>query len=139
MNRKTKIADKKKQVLFSELYSLLTSGLSFSRSFELLIRSEKKEKDIQLLNRIYQDILGGEEFWKSLENSEAFEKLDSGVIRIGEETGKLDQSLVFLGDYYRKKIEQRRIAHQCAELSCCYIAHCGSGPDFYDDRCCSDV
>lgn len=35
--------------------------------------------------------------------------LDIGVIRIGEETGRLNEALDFLADYYHKKIAQRRM------------------------------
>ncbi|MDR0961938.1 MAG: type II secretion system F family protein [Mediterranea sp.] len=103
------LGDKKKHLMFSELHSLLGSGLSFSRSFELLIAGEKGKKEIALLNTIYRQILTGNEFWVSLQHSGAFTPLDYGVIRIGEETGKIAQSLLFLSDYYRKKEEQRRM------------------------------
>ena len=106
---KIKIGDKKKYLIFSELHSLLSSGISFSRSFDLLIQSEKKQKEIHLFKGVYDRMLGGAEFWKSMESSGAFTDLDCGVIRIGEETGKLDQSLLFLSDYYRKKNEQKRM------------------------------
>ena len=106
---KTKITDKKKYAVFAQLYSLLNSGLSFSRSFELLIQGEKKKRDAAVLKEVYQHIVVGNEFWKGMELSEAFTDLDCGVIRIGEETGKMDQSLLFLSDYYRKKSEQRRM------------------------------
>lgn len=103
-----KINDQKKYLLFSQLHSLLKAGLSFSKSFELLIQGEKK-KDLMLLETIYRKILSGNEFWRSMLETKSFTELDCGVIRIGEETGKLDQSLLFLCDYYHKKIEQRRM------------------------------
>lgn len=108
-NKKTQIPDKKKYVLFSELHSLLSAGLSFSKSLELLISGEKKKDETSTLNQIYTQLLNGMEFWRSLELSGSFSKLDAGVVRIGEETGKMDQSLQFLSDYYRKKNEQRNI------------------------------
>ncbi len=108
-NKHARLTDKKKYLLFSQLYSLLSSGLSFSRSFDLLIQGEKKRKDAEVFKGVYQKILVGNEFWKSMELSGSFTDLDCGVIRIGEETGKIDQSLSFLSDYYRKKNEQRRM------------------------------
>ncbi len=108
-NKKYKISDQKKYLLFSQLHSLLKSGLSFSRSFDLLIQGESKKKEIDLLKDVYKHILIGNEFWKSMELTTSFTELDCGVIRIGEETGKLDQSLMFLCDYYHKKNEQRRM------------------------------
>lgn len=100
--------DKKKYLFFSQLYSLLKSGLSFSRSFELLIENGNKDEST-ILQGIYDGILSGKELWVALKESGHFSDLDSGVIRIGEETGKLDRSLEFLNAYYNKKNEQRRI------------------------------
>lgn len=107
--KKSQITDKKKYILFSELYSLLKAGLSFSRSFEMLIDGDNNNYERKTLEKTYQQILNGMEFWRALESSTGFSNLDTGVIRIGEETGKLDQSLQFLSDYYRKKNEQRNI------------------------------
>lgn len=108
-NKKTQIPDKKKYILFSELHSLLSAGLSFSKSLELLISGEKRSHEAAVLNQIYTQLLNGMEFWRSIKLSGSFSELDSGVIRIGEEVGKMDQSLLFLSDYYRKKNEQRNI------------------------------
>lgn len=108
-NRQVRITDKKKYLLFSQLYSLLSSGLSFSRSFELLIQGEKKKKEARVLKDVYRRIIEGHEFFKSMQLCGSFTDLDSGVIRIGEETGKISQSLLFLSDYYHKKNEQRRM------------------------------
>lgn len=107
--KKAVIKDKGKYILFSQLYSLLSSGLNFSHSFELLIQGEEKKKEAGILKEVYNKVLVGNEFWKSLEMVGAFTELDCGVIRIGEETGKIDQSLLFLSDYYQKKNEQKRM------------------------------
>lgn len=103
-----RFTDKKKHHFFSQLHSLLKSGLSFSRSFELLIENGSEDES-NVLQGIYNDILSGNELWVALKGSGHFSDLDCGVIRIGEETGKLDQSLEFLNTYYNKKNEQRRI------------------------------
>lgn len=103
-----RFTDKKKYLFFSQLYSLLKSGLSFSRSFELLIENGSEDES-KILQRVYNDIISGNELWVALKKSGNFSDLDCGVIRIGEETGRLDQSLEFLNTYYNKKNEQRRI------------------------------
>lgn len=106
---KNRIPDKKKYILFSELNSLLSAGLNFSSSFEMLIKGDNKKNETAILDKTYLEIINGMEFWKAMEVSQGFSNLDTGVIRIGEETGKLSQSLQFLSDYYRKKNEQRSI------------------------------
>lgn len=103
------IKDKKKYLLFSQLYSLLGSGLNFSHSFQLLIKGEQKRRDREMLKEVYGKILIGNEFWKSLMMVGGFTDLDCGVIRVGEETGKISQALMFLSDYYRKRNEQKRM------------------------------
>lgn len=107
--KKNRIPDKKKYILFSELNSLLSAGLSFSSSFEMLINGDNKKNEAAILDETYLQIINGMEFWRAMEASEGFSNLDTGVVRIGEETGKLSQSLQFLSDYYRKKNEQRSI------------------------------
>lgn len=107
--KKNLVSDKKKYIIFSELNSLLTAGLSFSSSFEMLINGENKKNVVLILENVFLHIINGMEIWKAMEASKGFSSLDTGVIRIGEETGKLSQSLQFLSDYYKKKNEQRSI------------------------------
>lgn len=96
-------------MFFSQLHSLLTAGLDFNRSFELLIASEKEMRTKELLENIYTAIVRGKTLWIALGESNQFSALDCGVIRIGEETGKLAQTLAFLTDYYHKSIARRRM------------------------------
>lgn len=108
-SNRQEIKDKKKYLLFSQLHSLLSSGLNFSHSFQLLIKGEQKRREREILRQVYGKILIGNEFWKSLMQVGGFSELDCGVIRVGEETGKMNQALMFLSDYYQKKNEQRRM------------------------------
>lgn len=103
------IKDGRKEVLFSELYSLLTSGLDFGRSFRLLIEGENDKHLKQLLENLYASVVKGNSLWESFAYSKSFTALDCGVLRIGEETGRIDESLRFLTDYYHKRVEQRRM------------------------------
>lgn len=104
-----KLSDSKKEILFSELYTLLSSGLDFSRSFKLLIDSEKDNHNAKLLTYIYTSVIQGEQLYIAMQNSKAFSSIDYGVLRIGEETGKLDDTLLFLCNYYRKNEERRKM------------------------------
>jgi type IV pilus assembly protein PilC len=103
------VKDAKKEILFSELNSLLSSGLDFSRSFELLISGENDRKIKIILRELYNRVISGYSLWQAVENSGKFSKLDSGVIRIGEQTGRLNDAFGFLTDYYHKKTHQRRL------------------------------
>lgn len=95
--------------MFAELHSLLSSGLDFSRSFSLLIEGERNAAGRALLTELYRSVVRGESLGRAFERSERFAPLDCGVLRIGEETGRLDEALAFLADYYGKRIAQRRM------------------------------
>ncbi len=99
----------KKELLFSELLSLLSSGLDFSHAFRLLIGQEENVPTRRLLESLYAEVVSGSPLWQALERSGRFPTLDCGVVRIGEETGRLAEALEFLADYYRKRIAQKRI------------------------------
>lgn len=97
-----------KRTFFSQLQTLIRSGLSFSRAFELIIEGAKtKEKALYV--SIFDEVVSGKELWRSLEADKAFTELDRSVVRIGEETGRLVDALEFLTDYYQKREEQKRM------------------------------
>jgi type IV pilus assembly protein PilC len=103
------LKDSRKESFFSELHSLLASGLDFSHAFRLLIDGETDDSIRLMLNALYGDVVAGSSLWQALERCGRFTPLDSGVVRIGEETGRLGDALAFLVDYYHKRIGQRRM------------------------------
>lgn len=103
------ISDTKKEMLFSELHSLLISGLDFSRAFGMLIDSETDKNLRMTLEEIYESVIRGKNLGKAFDGSGRFSNLDSGVITIGEETGKLCEALSFLASYYASKVSQKRM------------------------------
>lgn len=101
--------DNRKELIFSGFVSLLGSGLDFSRSFLLLINSQSNQREKEKLKELYDDVVSGYSLYQAMERSGCFSSLDWGVVRIGEQTGKLTEALTFLADYYREKIAQRRM------------------------------
>lgn len=104
-----RFSDTGKEMLFSEFYSLLSSGIDFNRAFDLLVQGEKDTRHKELLRRLHAGIVQGDTLWQAFSRCGHFSALDAGVLRIGEETGKLNESLQFLADYYHKKAAQRRM------------------------------
>ncbi len=103
------ISNSKKEIFFSGLNSLLNAGLDFSRSFELLIFEENNLRIKGVLQKIYARVIKGSALWQAMEESEEFQSVDCGVVKIGEETGKINESLGFLAEYYHKRIAQKRL------------------------------
>lgn len=107
MELSKRLSDKKKKAFYSQLYVLLHSGLSFSSSFSLLIESTKGSDRI-IYEKILDSVVSGGCLWEAMGGAGDFDKIDCGVIRIGEESGKLMEALSFLSDYYDKRETQRR-------------------------------
>ena len=100
--------NKKKQSLFAQLQMLLNAGLDFSRAFSLVV-SGAEGKDRDVLASVFDNVVSGQPLWMSMQISGSFPAIDYGVIRIGEETGRLSYSFKFLVDYYARKENQKRI------------------------------
>ena len=107
MIRVNRIVEKKKRLFFSQLQVLLKAGLSFTSSFSLMVE-DAEGKEEEELRRLFDRVISGAALWEAMREEQAFTQLDLGVVRIGEESGKLVESLGFLADYYEKKENQRR-------------------------------
>lgn len=114
MTTRSKLTDARREVFYAELHALLTAGLDFSHAFALLIEGEREVRMRTLLKGLYGDVLSGAALWESMRRSGAFRPLDFGVVRIGERTGRLSETLDFLRDYYHKRAAQRRMVSSAA-------------------------
>lgn len=87
------------------LYSLLKSGVNFLDALDIAYNIAGN-KDIQAgikLSREY--VTKGKSFSKGLKDSKSFPPLVSQMAKIGEESGKIDQSFEKLAVYYEDKLE----------------------------------
>ena len=104
-----KLTDARREMFYAELHALLTAGLDFSAAFRLLIEGEGDRRTKALLEGLYAAVVRGETLADAMRRSGAFRPLECGVVRIGDETGRLARTLDFLRDYYRKRTAQRRM------------------------------
>ncbi len=109
MKRYNILSNTKKEMFYSSLNSLLIAGLDFSSSFNMLIECEGNKQIKSLLSGLYEHTIKGQMLWQSMKECEAFSAIDYGVVKIGEETGKLSQALMFLSDYYHKNEERKKM------------------------------
>lgn len=104
-----KLTDARREMFYAELHALLTAGLDFSNAFRLLIEGEEDRRMKALLERLYASVVRGDTLAQAMTHSTAFQPMECGVVRIGDETGRLTETLDFLRDYYRKRAQQRRM------------------------------
>lgn len=73
---------------------MIDAGLSISRAISVLQKQSKNKKFSDLLNSIYQSVNAGETFSASLEKyPNTFSQLFVSMVKAGEESGKLPESL----------------------------------------------
>ena len=99
--------DAKKRQFYAQMHELLRAGLSVSASFTLIVESSDGT-DKEMFQKILDRVIAGDSLWDALSAQEPFTRLDYGVIRIGEESGRLTEALSFLTDYYEKRESQKR-------------------------------
>lgn len=99
---------KKKEAFYVELSLLLKAGVRLINSLELLADNQKSKREKALLKVLVRDIEGGRDFSRAVEHLPEFTQYEYYSLKIGEETGTLDQVTEALGDYFIRRNEQRR-------------------------------
>ncbi len=105
---KNRFPDKKKLQLYNDLSMLLSSGIDIRNAFEIIEENFPHKKDKQLISSIYKNIVEGSTISKAFIDSGKFSAYEYFSIQIGEETGRLNQVLSDLSEYFKKKIDQKR-------------------------------
>jgi type IV pilus assembly protein PilC len=92
--------------LSRELATLFEAQVSALRVFQLLSQQMEKPLLRETLIGVADDIQAGEALSKALaKHPKVFSNFYVNMVRAGEETGKLDQTFVFLADYLERSFE----------------------------------
>ena len=100
--------DKHKEAFYSELVILITSGLDFKSSLNIIIQEQKNENVKKIFTEIGDRILHGATFSDAIEQNKCFSVYEYFNLKIGEESGRLTEVLEELTHYYRKRMKQRK-------------------------------
>lgn len=100
--------DKQKEKLYGELHTLLSAGVDIKTSLELLEGDHFKKKESNILSSIREEIISGKSFSKALEDSGYFSPYEVFSVKIGEESGKINDIVKELSIYYTKRIALKR-------------------------------
>ena len=94
----------------TQLSSMLTAGLALAMSLEMLYeRTEPKKKDLkQVLATLLEQVRKGESLASAMANmGETFPSLYISMVKSGEMSGKIDETLTNLADHYAKEKRQK--------------------------------
>ncbi len=86
-----------------ELSSMISAGVPILRAVEIMAARDVKKPIRELYTAVYNELGAGSSFSGTLENqNEAFPPLFINICRSGEESGRLDLSLLKMAEYYRR-------------------------------------
>lgn len=98
-----------KIIFCRNLSVMITAGISLNRGLETLARQTANKKFKTVLKNIADDIKKGESLEKGLKKYPAvFPPVFSAIVKAGEKTGKLDESLKILGSQLERSYELTR-------------------------------
>lgn len=101
--------DKAKESFYSELNTLLDSGVDIQRALSILIDEQiTGSRLITILQAIQNNLVIGNPLSESLKNTTYFSSYEYQSIRIGEESGTLQLVLEHLAKFYADKVKLRR-------------------------------
>jgi len=103
-----KFNDKKKERFYMDLKVLLVAGVDLKSALEIIIEEQPKEKDKEIFQEIYDDILKGKTLADSLRDTGKFSEYEHFSIAIGEESNRLNEVLDELMKYYADQMALKK-------------------------------
>ncbi len=96
-------------ILFSrQMYTLMRAGVPINQAMSGLARSSRNPVLVEALGDIQRDLESGRDFSTALSRRpEIFSSLFINTVRIGENTGRLDEALLRLSDYLELERDTR--------------------------------
>jgi len=85
--------------------TLLKSGVPVARALEVTSGSLTNSEFSNALNKILADIENGQTLTSSMEKHKIFPKLLTRMVGVGEKSGTLDESLLYLADFYDGELD----------------------------------
>lgn len=87
---------------------MLSSGIDIKTSLDIVSSDAMKKDERKLFETIRKDIVEGAGLSDAMMKSGRFSSYETFSVKIGEESGQLNEVVKNLCDYYSKKIEQKR-------------------------------
>lgn len=104
----SKLNDKKKTNFYNDLYILLSSGIDLRSTLDLMCEEVTQKEEKKVYEAIRKSVLEGNSLSDAIEKTNQFSIYECYSIRIGEETGCLNDILKDLVSFFTKRIEQKR-------------------------------
>ncbi|MGZ3862801.1 MAG: type II secretion system F family protein [Bacteroidia bacterium] len=99
---------KRKEWFYSELGILLGAGVDARAALELVEDDAKKGNEKKLMTKLKEEVIAGKQISEVLQHMKEFTSYEYYSIKIGEETGQLNQVLPELSKYFGNQVKLKR-------------------------------
>ncbi len=106
--KRKRFKDKQKSRLYADLHLLLSSGLDIKTTFDILISQTTGDWEQRQYLSVQKDIISGVSLAESMKNKKLAGNYEYYAIKIGEESGKIEDVLNEIKRYYERRIKQKR-------------------------------
>ncbi|MDR1714159.1 MAG: type II secretion system F family protein [Coriobacteriales bacterium] len=89
--------------LFANLELTYHSGLALSEGFDILATNESDSTAKALLRSVYQSVTAGDSLSEALQVAGGIPQYALSLLRIGEKTGRMEETCKALASYYEKR------------------------------------
>jgi type IV pilus assembly protein PilC len=104
-----------------QMSMILKAGLSATEGLSLLLEDSKKDSERVLLSQLYASLLQTGVFSQALRQAGVFPDYMLSMVVLGETTGRLDDTMESLANYYRREAWLGRSIHQAIAYPCVLV------------------
>lgn len=100
-----KLSDGEMISFCSQMAMILHSGISAFEGISMMLEEQKNSKGRQILEIIYAEMEQGRYLYDGMEKAEVFPEYACQMVQLGENSGRLDEVMQSLADYYSEEEE----------------------------------
>ncbi len=86
--------------------TMFASGVSIERALEIAGKVAGNLVVKEAVDRVQKEVTEGQPMWASMEKTERFPKLIVAMVKVGEETGRLDEMLDTIARFYEDEVDR---------------------------------
>ena len=99
----TPLSNKEAASFCSQMAMILKSGISSIEGISIMLEDAKDPGEKELLGKIHESLMETGIFYEALHDTKVFPSYLLQMVQIGEQTGRLDEVMQSLADYYEKE------------------------------------
>lgn len=103
-----KINDTKKERFYNQMAVLFSSGIDIASALRIVIENQQSKRIRKYFEEVFEDVLKGSSLSDALKKTGTFSNYEFYSIKVGEETGRLQEVLHELAGYFELRVQQRR-------------------------------